>query len=80
MKRLLSLSLCLMVALLSFGFEVDGIYYKITSSSEPYTVAVTFRGTTYDYYSNEYTGAVTIPETVTNERGTVLRSLKVILY
>ena len=67
MKRLLSLSLFLMTAMLSFAhsFEVDGIYYNITSSSAPYTVAVTYRGTSYNTFSNEYSGVVNIPETVT---------------
>ena len=46
-------------------FEVDGIYYRITSSSSPYTVEATYRGRYYYYYSNEYTGSVTIPESVT---------------
>ena len=66
MKRLLTLSLCLMIVMLSFAhdFEVGGIYYKITTSTEPYTVAVTYRGTSYSSYSDEYTGSVTIPETV----------------
>ena len=44
-------------------FEVGGIYYNITSSTDM-TVEVTYRGDSYDDYSNEYTGAVTIPETV----------------
>ena len=68
MKRLLSLSAFLMMALLSFAhdFEVKNadwktIYYKITSSSD-LTVAVTYRGTSLSEYSNEYTGDVTIPE------------------
>jgi len=67
MKRLLSLSLFLMTAMLSFAldFEVDGIYYDIISSTAPYTVAVTYQGTSYSEYSNEYTGSVTIPEKVT---------------
>ena len=67
MKRLLSLSLFLMMAMLSFAhdFEVDGIYYDIISSTAPYTVAVTYQGTSYSEYSNEYTGSVTIPEKVT---------------
>ncbi len=43
-------------------FEVDGIYYNITSDSE---VAVTFKGNYYDSYTNEYTDAVLIPEKVT---------------
>ena len=47
-------------------FEVDGIYYKITSSSSPYTVAVTYRGSDdHHSYSDRYTGRVTIPESVT---------------
>ena len=67
MKRLLSLSLFLMAAMLSFAhdFESGGIYYWITSSSAPYTVAVTYKGTYYNDYSNVYTGSVTIPEKVT---------------
>ena len=46
------------------NFEVDGIYYNITSSTD-LTVAVTFQGSNYYEYSNEYTGAVIIPSTVT---------------
>ncbi|MBQ3741206.1 MAG: leucine-rich repeat domain-containing protein [Prevotella sp.] len=67
MKRILFLYVCLMTAMLSFAhdFEVGGIYYWITSSSAPYTVAVTYKGTSYSEYSNEYTGSVTIPEKVT---------------
>ena len=71
MKRLLSLSVFLMMALLSFAhdFQVknaDGktIYYNITSSSAPYTVAVTYKGTSSSEYSNEYNGSVTIPKSV----------------
>ena len=45
-------------------FEVDGIYYSITSSKN-LTVAVSYRGSSYSSYSNEYTGSVTIPESVT---------------
>ena len=39
-------------------FEVDGICYQITSSTTPYTVAVSYSR------SIKYTGSVTIPETV----------------
>jgi len=46
-------------------FVVDGIYYKITSSTEPNTVSVTCRGGYYNSYDNEYIGSVTIPESVT---------------
>ena len=67
MKRLFSLSLFLMTTMLSFAhdFESGGIYYNITSSTAPYTVAVTYQGTSYSEYSNEYTGSVTIPDKVT---------------
>ena len=50
-------------------FKTGGIYYNITSSTD-LTVAVTYRGD-YDYsYSNGYSGAVTIPETVTYNNNT----------
>ena len=45
-------------------FEVDGIYYNITDSATK-TVAVTYGGNDYYSYSNEYTGTVVIPESVT---------------
>ena len=45
-------------------FEVGGIYYNITSSTAPLTVAVTFEGA-YIFSYDEYTGNVTIPATVT---------------
>lgn len=45
-------------------FEVDGIYYNITSSSD-FTVSVTFKGNWYHSYSDEYSGEVVIPEKVT---------------
>ncbi len=65
--RLSLLALFLLVgssAMWAHDFEVDGIYYNITSSEDK-TVEVTFRGEYYDFYSHEYTGAVTIPETIT---------------
>ena len=43
-------------------FEVDGIYYNKTSNTE---VSVTYRGSYYDSYSNEYSGNVVIPSAVT---------------
>ena len=46
------------------NFEVDGIYYNITDATNK-TVAVTYRGNSYDSYSDEYTGNVVIPESVT---------------
>ncbi len=45
-------------------FSVGGIYYNITSSTNK-TVAVTYRGSSYSSYSNEYSGSVTIPSSVT---------------
>ncbi|MBR6604940.1 MAG: leucine-rich repeat domain-containing protein, partial [Prevotella sp.] len=45
-------------------FEVDGIYYNITDS-EKLTVEVTYRGSSDSEYSDEYTGSIILPETVT---------------
>ena len=60
--------LCSAVAF-AHDFEVGGIYYNITDATNK-TVAVTYRGD-YDYnYSNEYTGSVVIPESVTYDRTT----------
>ena len=50
-------------------FEVDGIYYNITDATNK-TVEVTFKGTYYDSYSNEYEGSVIIPESVTHDSNT----------
>ena len=44
-------------------FEVGGIYYYITSSTD-LTVAVTFRGASVKEYPEEYSGIITIPSTV----------------
>ena len=55
-----------MVCLCTFAhdFEVDGIYYGVTSPEEK-TVAVTFGGNSFNRYSDIYTGNVIIPESVT---------------
>ena len=45
-------------------FEVDGIYYYITSETEK-TVMVTYSGSYYSEKYDRYTGSVVIPETVT---------------
>ena len=50
-------------------FVVDGIYYNITSSTN-LTVGVTYRGSSYSEYSYEYSGAVTIPSSVTYNSNT----------
>ena len=47
-------------------FEVDGIYYNVTSSSE-LTVEVTYCGEYWDSY-DEYQGVVKIPTTVISNR------------
>ena len=45
-------------------FEVDGIYYNITNTTAK-TVVVTYKGSYYYSYDDEYDGEVVIPETVT---------------
>ena len=52
------------VSVSAHDFEVDGIYYSIISVSKK-TVGVTYQGYYYDSYSNEYSGKVKIPESVT---------------
>ena len=63
-KHLLTalLLLCSTIAT-AHNFEVGGIFYNITSSTNK-TVAVTYKGSYSDSYSNEYSGAVTIPASV----------------
>jgi len=66
MKHLYKLSLLLLALLLpatatAHDFEVDGIYYNISGNE----VYVAYKGTYATQYSNEYTGDVTIPTTVT---------------
>ena len=46
---------------LAHDFEVNGFFYNKTSDN---TVAVTYRGNSYDSYSNEYIGDVVIPSSV----------------
>lgn len=65
MKQILKLSLLLTLLLpataLAYDFEVDGIYY-LKNGNE---ATVTYRGASSNQYSDEYTGEVIIPETVT---------------
>ncbi|MBP1645863.1 MAG: hypothetical protein H6Q16_1438 [Bacteroidetes bacterium] len=42
----------------------DTIYYKIISSTSPYTVAVIFKGDYNESYDNEYSGSIVIPDSV----------------
>jgi hypothetical protein len=63
-KLMLPVLLCIVsLSASAHNFEVDGIYYNITSSTD-LTVAVTYRGSYELDYSNEYSGQVSIPETV----------------
>ncbi|MBR2606772.1 MAG: leucine-rich repeat domain-containing protein [Bacteroidaceae bacterium] len=57
------------VAASAQDFEVDGIYYNITSETE-LTVEVTYRGKNHAAFSNEYSGSVVIPSAV-NYNGTI---------
>ena len=66
MKHLFRFSLLLLAFVLpatslAHDFEVDGIYYLINGNN----VTVTYKGTSYNDYSDEYSGSVTIPATVT---------------
>ena len=64
MKKLLVslLMLVMAVPLWAYDFEVDGIYYNITSSSDS-TVSVTYK----DGNFNSYAGDVVIPDTIVYE-------------
>ncbi len=69
MRKMKSLLLAVIGLLCSISvsahdFEVEGIYYNITSETDK-TVEVTYRGGKYNSYSNEYSGVVIIPESVT---------------
>ena len=57
-----TLMLLCSVVVNAYNFEVDGIYYNITNSTDK-TVYVTYKGN--DSYSAAYSGAIVIPETVT---------------
>lgn len=77
MKQKLIKSLMLIALLLTGNavwahhFEVDGIYYNILDQWAN-TVEVTYRGETYNSYSNEYSGYVSIPQNVTYSGETYL--------
>ena len=70
MKKYLQIPLLLVALFLTsipisaHDFEVDSIFYNITDATAK-TVEVTYRGSSWYIYSNEYTGSVIIPSTVT---------------
>ena len=51
----------------AYDFEFDGIYYNYNVDN---TVHVTYKGSSYDQYVDEYTGDVVIPSSVTYNRTT----------
>ena len=65
-KQLLMTIVGLLLSTSAFAhdFEVDGIYYNYLDNTAK-TVEVTYEGNSYNSYSNEYTGSVTIPSSVT---------------
>ena len=58
MKKAILLLFALLASATSWAFSSDGITYSITSSTEPYTVAVTLGST-------KYSDTITIPSSVT---------------
>ena len=66
MKKIFSLLIFTLCALSIWAhdFEINGIYYNILTDKTN-EVAVTYRGSSYHSYSDEYTGSVTIPSSVT---------------
>ena len=64
MKKNFYLTLLLLLAAstaLAHDFEVDGIFYRIKGNN----ASVTYKGSSEYQYSNEYSGSLTIPSTVT---------------
>lgn len=66
MKKLFTLFLALVAttALWAHDFVVNGVYYNILTDKTK-KIEVTYRGSSYDSYDNEYSGSVTIPSAVT---------------
>ena len=72
LTRFFLIAATMMIAIVTVSahdFEVDGIYYDITSSTD-LTVEVTYREDSYGGYSNDYGGAITIPSVVTYYKNT----------
>ena len=60
----IAIMLCVALPTFAHDFEVNGIYYNYLDETAK-TVKVTYKGDSYYSYSNEYTGAVSIPSSVT---------------
>ena len=60
----IAIMLCVALPTLAHDFEVGGIYYNYLDKTAK-TVEVTYKGSYYTSYYNEYTGSVTIPSSVT---------------
>ena len=69
-RAIVAISMMLTVGFPSFAhdFEVDGIYYNITSSTDK-TVSVTYKGSNISAW---YSGSVVIPENITYDGITYL--------
>lgn len=52
-------------SLCASDIQVDGIWYEFYIYGSDHTAMVTYRGSSYDSYSDEYTGSVVIPSSVT---------------
>ena len=64
-RAIVAIAMTIAVSLpsLAYDFEMEGIYYNITDATAK-TVEVTWKGSSYSEHSNEYTGSVVIPESV----------------
>ena len=65
MKKLFTFLFALIVGvgtICASDTQVDGIYYDFDKTTQ--TATVTYRGDSYDTYNKEYSGAVTIPSSV----------------
>ena len=62
-KQLIAVFVALLccVTASAHDFEVDGIFYNISGDE----AVVTYKGSSYSEYSNEYSDSVVIPENVT---------------
>ena len=62
-KQLIAVFVALLccVTASAHDFEVDGIFYNVSGDE----AVVTYKGSSYSEYSNEYSGSVVIPEIVT---------------